>query len=199
MRFPLGRSAKLSPRNAFLLLSVFLLSNPLTHAQGTNTKAVSITCADEIPTGVKVTRVPDADQHKVTISEFSVSPSKNAPTYQLAMQVKNGTDKWCITSFAFTYSFGDARGQEWTAKEYPAVLEFKAQSDLPQPGVVSKSKPAANSPAHRIGIAPGKDEKRVVSDLFNYIQPRPGSYFDGFHLISAEINYCMGYPLTSAK
>jgi hypothetical protein len=49
-----------------------------------------------------------------------------------------------------------------------------------------------HSVAHSVGMAPGKDEKRVVFDLYNYIQPRPTGFFDGFHLISAEIKYSIG-------
>jgi hypothetical protein len=115
------------------------------------------------------------------------------------MQVKNGTDNWCITSFALRYSFGDARGQEWIANEYPAVMGFRTELGATQPVKVSKSAAAVNSAVHSVGIAPGRDEKRVVFDLYDYIQPRPTGYFDGFHLISAVINYCMGYTLTKTK
>jgi hypothetical protein len=148
--------------------------------------------------GVKIVRLPDAEQHKVAISELSVSASKDAPTYDLAMRIKNGTDNWCITSFGLTYLLGDARGQEWLANEYPAVVEFKTQSAKPAVVKVGKTSAAAASAPHSIGMAPGRDEKRVVFDLYDYIQVRPTGYFDGFHLISAEIKYCMGYTLTKA-
>jgi hypothetical protein len=198
MSLPLGRTAILSPRNTVLLLSAFLLCATSAHAKGGDA-AVPTTCANEIPVGVKVTKIPEAEQLKVTISEFSVSASKSAKTYDLAMRVKNGTDNWCITSFAFTYSLGDARGQEWIANEYPPVMEFKTQLDSPAPVKQSKSAPALNLPAHSAGMSPGRDEKRVVFDLYDYIQPRPTSYFDGFHLISADVKYCMGYMLAKAK
>jgi len=182
-----------------LALSVFLLCVASSHAQGIDANAVPISCANEIPIGVKVTRIPEADQHKVVISDFSVSASKNAPTYDLAMRIQNGTDAWCITSFALTYLFGDARCQAGVAHEYPAVMEFRAQFDAPGPGKGHNPSPSPSSAAHGVGMAPGKDQKRVVFDLYNYIQPRPTGNFDGFHLISAEIKYCMGYTLTKVK
>ena len=182
-----------------LALSAFLLCVASSHAQKNDANAVPISCANEIPVGVKVIRVPEADQHKVVISDFGVSASKDAPTYDLAMRIRNGTDTWCITSFALTYLFGDARGQEWVANEYPAAMEFRAQFDTPAPGKGHKPSPSASSAARGVGLAPGKDQKRVVFDLYNYIQPRPTGNFDGFHLISAKIKYCMGYTLTKAK
>ena len=199
MSFLLGRAAKLIWCNATFLLAVLLLCVASSHAQATDAKATAPSaCANEIPTGVKVVRLPDADQRKVTISEFSISTNKDASTYDLAMHVKNGTDNWCITSFAFVYSLGDARGQEWTANEYPAVLNFKTQADA-VPVSTHKSKSAIVPVPHNVGIAPGKDEKRMVFNLYNYIQPRPSGFFDGFHLISAEIKFCMGYMLTQPK
>ena len=72
---------------------------------------------------------PEAAQ--ATISDFSVSANKDPHTYDLSMQIKNGTTAWCITSMAFTYVFGDARGQEWTANEYPSVVNFKEKSNSP--------------------------------------------------------------------
>jgi hypothetical protein len=152
-------------------------------------------CAAEIPTGVKVIRVPDAEQKKVTVSDFSVSPAKDPETYDLSMHIKNGTDNWCITSLAVTYVFGDARGQEWTANEYPAVTQFKIGSKSAPP----KTGKTAPEPLANVGMPPGKDERRTLSDVYNYIQPRPTGYFDGFHLISAEIKYCMGYTLANGK
>lgn len=194
MRLFPKRLAKLTAPSA--ILAVGLVLCPVSaNAQAADSKALPTTCTAEIPTGVKVVRVPDAEQHKVTISDFSVTASKDAQTYDLAMQVKNGTDNWCITSLGVTYVLGDARGQEWTANEYPAVVEFKAPPEPPK----HKSKAAANPPAHSIGMAPGDDEKRLLSDLYSYIQPRPTGYFDGFHLISAEIKYCMGYALGKGK
>lgn len=178
-----------------LLLSAFLLYTAATHAQGKDASAGPTSCANEIPVGVKVIKLPDAEQHKVAISDFSVSASKDAPTYDLAMRVKNGTDNWCITSFGLTYLLGDARGQEWLANEYPAVLEFKTQLDSPTPAKGSKIAAAKPVP-HSVGMAPGRDEKRVVFDLYDYFPVRPKEYFDGFHLISADIKYCMGYMLT---
>jgi hypothetical protein len=148
---------------------------------------------------VKVIRLPEAEQHKVTISDFSVSASKDVPTYDLAMSIKNGTDNWCITSFAFTYLFEDARGQEWLANEYPAVMSFRTHLDSPALVKVGKTAPAVHSTPHSVGMAPGREEKRVVFDLYDYIQTRPTGYFDGFHLISSEIKYCMGYMLTKTQ
>ena len=148
--------------------------------------------------GVKVIRLPEGEQHRVTVSEFSLSASKDAATYDLSMRIKNGTDSWCITSLALTYLLGDARGQEWLANEYPAVMEFKTQIP-PVVGKRGKTASGVNSAPHSVGLAPGTDEKRVVFDLYDYIQTRPTGYFDGFHLISAEIKYCMGYMLTKSQ
>ena len=180
-----------------MLLVALSLCPIRSNAQAADSKPLPTTCTDQIPTGVKVTRVPEAEQHKVAISDFSLSESKDPQTYDLVMQVKNGTDNWCITSLGVTYVLGDARGQEWTANEYPAVVEFKAPPEPPKPG--HKTKAAADLPAHSIGMAPGDDEKRLLPDLYSYIQPRPSGYFDGFHLISAEIKYCMGYMLGKGK
>ena len=190
-------NAKIILRNTMLLLSALLACTAPAHAQGKDASAGPTSCANEIPVGVKVVRLPDAEQHKVAISELSVSASKDAPTYDLAMRIKNGTDNWCITSFGLTYLLGDARGQEWVANEYPAVVEFKTQPA--KPAVVKVGKTSAAAAPHSIGMAPGLDEKRVVFDLYDYIQVRPTGYFDGFHLISAEIKYCMGYMLTKAQ
>src|SRR5579872_396558 len=169
-----------------------LLFVNVTRAQSSGAKP-SGSCAAEIPTGVKVVRVPDMEQKKVTVSDFSISPAKDPETYDLSMQIKNGTDNWCVTSLAVTYVFGDARGQEWTANEYPAVTQFKTGSKSAQAAKTAKPTP---EPAPDVGMPPGKDERRILADVYNYIQPRPSGYFDGFHLISAEIKYCMGYTLT---
>jgi hypothetical protein len=157
-------------------------------------------CTGDIPFGVKVVRLPDAEQKKVLISDFSVSPNKDAMTYDLAMRVKNGS-AWCLTSLAITYVLGDARGQEWTANEYPAVMAFTTHA----PSADDKAKPEDKAKAdkakavpHAVGMPPGHEEKRTLFDLYNYIQPRPTGFFDGFHLISAEIKSCMGYLLTKA-
>lgn len=155
-------------------------------------------CSTEIPTGVRVIRMPEDQQHKVAISDFNVSTSKDPDTYNLAMDIKNGTDNWCVTSLGVTYVFGDARGQEWTANEYPAVLNFKDHVDSPQPVKKAKRAPPP-PPAPNVGMPPGKEEKRLLINVYDYIQPRPEGYFDGFHLISAEIKYCMGYSLTESK
>ena len=182
-----------------LLLSALLVCTVSGYAQGRAANGAPASCTNEIPVGVKVIRVPDAEQHKVTISDFSLTASKDAPTYDLSMRIKNSTDNWCITSFALTYALGDARGQEWVANEYPTVMEFKIRPDSPVPVTGSKVAPAVDSPPHSVGMAPGQDEKRVVFDLYNYIQQRPTGYFDGFHLISAEMKYCMGYIITKAQ
>jgi len=157
-------------------------------------------CTGDIPFGVKVVRLPDAEQKKILISDFSVSPNKDTMTYDLAMRVKNGS-AWCLTSLAITYVLGDARGQEWTANEYPAVMAFTTHA----PSADDKAKPEdkvkadkAKAAPHAVGMPPGHEEKRIVFDLYNYIQPRPTGLFDGFHLISADIKSCMGYPLTKA-
>ena len=190
-----GRS-KHTLRITLVLLPALLLCAAPGRAQNNDPSGAS--CASEIPVGVKVVRLPEAEQHKVTVSEFSLSANKDAATYDLSMRIKNGTDSWCITSLALTYLLGDARGQEWLANEYPAVMEFRTQ---PPPLLVKGGKTASgvNSAPHSVGLAPGRDEKRVVFDLYDYIQTRPTGYFDGFHLISAEIKYCMGYMLTKSQ
>ena len=190
-----GRS-KHTLRITLVLLPALLLCAAPGRAQNNDPSGAS--CASEIPVGVKVVRLPEAEQHKVTVSEFSLSANKDAATYDLSMRIKNGTDSWCITSLALTYLLGDARGQEWLANEYPAVMEFKTQIS---PLLVKGGKTASgvNSAPHSVGLAPGTDEKRVVFDLYDYIQTRPTGYFDGFHLISAEIKYCMGYMLTKSQ
>lgn len=160
----------------------------------------SATCGKEIPTGVKVVKIPEADQHKLTISDFSMSTNHDAATYNLTMQVKNGTDNWCVTSFGLTYLFGDARGQEWTANEYPTVLQFKSEPDSPpRPVKARKPAPSPDPIPHDVGIVPGGNEKRTVFNVYNYIESHPRGLFDGFHLITAEIKYSMGYSLTKAK
>ena len=189
-------SAAINLRGKLLLLSVLLLCAVSAHAQGKKPNPGQTSCANEIPVGVKVIRLPDAEQHKVTVSDFSIMPGKGAATYDLAMRIKNGTS-WCVTSLALTYSLGDARGQEWVANEYPAVVEFKTQPDTPAKD--GKSAPPGGAPSHSVGMTPGKEEKRVVFDLYDYIQPRPTGYFDGSHLISAEMKYCMGYIITKAQ
>ena len=190
-----GRS-KHTLRITLVLLPALLLCAVCSHAQGKDPGGAS--CATEIPVGVKVIRLPEGEQHRVTVSEFSLSASKDAATYDLSMRIKNGTDSWCITSLALTYLLGDARGQEWLANEYPAVMEFRTQ---PPPLLVKGGKTASgvNSAPHSVGLAPGTDEKRVVFDLYDYIQTRPTGYFDGFHLISGDIKYCMGYMLTKSQ
>jgi hypothetical protein len=187
-------TVKVIIRIATLMLGLFLFVGGA-RAQSSNSKPPA-PCAAEIPTGIKVVRVPDTEQKKVTLSDFSVSAAKDPETYDLAMQIKNGTDNWCLTSLAVTYVFGDARGQEWTANEYPAVMQFKAGNKSAQPAKTGKPAP---DPVADVGMPPGKDERRTLSDVYNYIQPRPSGYFDGFHLISAEIKYCMGYNLPDHK
>jgi len=175
-------------RSLLALLPALLLCAFSTFGQAKDTGE---TCVADIPVGVKVIRLPDAEQHRVTVSELSLSANNDPATYDLSMRIKNGTDNWCITSLGLTYLLGDARGQEWLANEYPAVVEFRTQ---PPPGLVkAKTLARVNSPRHAASLAPGVDEKRVVFDLYDYIQPRPSGPFDGFHLISAEIKYCLGY------
>ena len=195
MNSPSAGRAKHPLRITLALLPAFLLCAASGYGQGKETGGGK--CVAEIPVGVRVIRLPEAEQHRVTISEFSLSASKDAATYDLSMRIKNGTESWCITSLALTYLLGDARGQEWLANEYPAVMEFKTR---PSPGLVKgKSASGLSAALHSVSLAPGGDEKRVVFDLYDYIQPRPSGYFDGFHLISAEIKYCMGYTLTKSQ
>ena len=197
MNSPSAGRSKHTLRIALVLLPALLLCAVSSHAQSKDPGGAT-SCATEIPVGVKVIRLPEAEQRRVTVSEFSLSASKETPTYDLSMRVKNGTDSWCITSLALTYLLGDARGQEWLANEYPAVMEFKTQIS-PVIGKRGKTASGVNSAPHSVGLAPGTDEKRVVFDLYDYIQTRPTGYFDGFHLISAEIKYCMGYMLTKSQ
>ena len=187
-----------SRKPVFLLAGLLFLAASLS-AQSDGAKAAPPTCGTEIPTGVRVIRMPEADQRSVTASDFGVSASTTAETYDLSMQIKNGTGKWCITSMALTYVFGDARGQEWTANEYPAVMNFKTKAELAPSVKTVKAAVSSKPPAANVGMAPGKDQRRVVFDVYNYIQPRPAGYFDGFHLISAQINYCMGYLVGESK
>jgi len=196
MNTPSAGRSKNTLRITLVLLPALLLCAAPGRAQNNDPSGAS--CASEIPVGVKVIRLPEGEQHRVTVSEFSLSASKDAATYDLSMRIKNGTDSWCITSLALTYLLGDVRGQEWLANEYPAVMEFRTQ---PPPLLVKGGKTASgvNSAPHSVGLAPGRDEKRVVFDLYDYIQTRPTGYFDGFHLISAEIKYCMGYMLTKSQ
>jgi hypothetical protein len=191
MDFPLAGGATINPRKRVFLLLALLLCTAFGRAQEKKPSAAPASCTKEIPVGVKVVRLPDAEQHKVTLSDFSISASKDPATYDLSMRIKNGTS-WCVTSFALTYFLGDARGQEWVANEYPTVVEFKTKADAP----VKEGKAAP--PPHSVGMLPGHEETRVVFDLYNYIQPRPVGYFDGFHLISAEVKNCMGYMITKA-
>src|SRR5208282_4622329 len=143
MNYPSAGRARIILGNTLALLPALLLCTVSSHAQGKDANARPASCASEIPVGVKVIRLPEAEQHKVTISDFSVLASKDAATYDLAMRIKNGTDNWCITSFAFTYLLGDARGQEWLANEYPAVMEFRTQLD--SLAFVKESKTAAGA------------------------------------------------------
>jgi hypothetical protein len=181
------------PQKTLLLLSLLLLPTLSARAQGKKPKAPAV-CTGEIPVGVKVVRLPEAEQRKVTLSAFNVSPAKDSETYDLAMRIKNGT-AWCLTSLALTYELGDARGQQWVANEYPAVMEFKTHADPPK---TNKTAPANPSGVHSVGMPPGQEETRILFDLYNYIQPRPAGFFDGFHLISAEVKYCMGYLLSKS-
>jgi hypothetical protein len=193
MIFPFRRR-----RAVFLALTLFLGASCV-FAQEPNATG-SPTCGKEIPTGVKVIRIPEADQRKLTISDFGISTDHDAATYDLSMQVKNGTDNWCVTSFALTYLFGDARGQEWTANEYPTVLQFKSEPDAtPRPAKARKPASSANPISHDMGITPGGNKKRTVFNVYNYIESHPSGLFDGFHLITAEIKYSMGYSLAKAK
>ncbi len=203
LSFPSRRGATSTRRHAprELALLALLLCTASAHAQAKPANAAKPSCAGEIPFGVKVVRLPDSEQKKVSLSDFSVSTRQDAMTYDLAMSVKNGSATWCVTSLAITYSFGDARGQEWVANEYPAVLSFTthlpAGDDKSKDGKAkdAKAKPA---PPHTVGMPPGHEEKRTMFDVYFYIQPRPMGLFDGFHLISAEIRSCTGYPLTKA-
>jgi hypothetical protein len=193
MIFPVRRR-----KAAFLALALFL-GTSCVFAQE-HAAIGSTTCGKEIPTGVRIVRIPDADQRKLTISDFNISTHHDASTYDLTMQVKNGTDNWCVTSLALTYLFGDARGQEWTANEYPTVLQFKSGSDsTPRPASARKSASSADPIPHNVGIVPGGNETRTVFNVYNYIESHPSGLFDGFHLITAEIKYTMGYSLTKAK
>ena len=187
-----------------LALLALLLFAASAHPQA-KPPAAAKPCTGEIPFGVKVVRLPDAEQKKVTLSDFSVSAREDVMTYDLAMRIKNGSATWCITSLAITYVLGDARGQEWVANEYPAVMQFTTHVASADDKSNEKSSDKADdkpkdakpkTPPHGVGMPPGKEEKRIVFDLYNYIQPRPMGLFDGFHLISAEVKSCIGYPLT---
>jgi hypothetical protein len=177
-----------------LAVVAFLLCAVSARAQANDPSKIA--CPSEIPVGVKVVKLPDAELHKVAVSDFALSTSKDSATYNLAMRIKNGTADWCITSLAFVYSFEDARGQEWTAHEYPAVQRFTMK---PVPDPAKPKKAASEAPKHSVGLSPGQDENRVVFDVYDYIQPRPLEIFDGFHLTSGEIKSCLGYVLTKSK
>jgi hypothetical protein len=200
----LHRRATVSLRCAAfaLLTAALLLASSSVHAQARPAPAAKPGCTGEIPFGVKVVRLPDAEQKKVVVSEFSVSPREDAMTYDLAMRVSNGS-AWCLTALAITYVLGDARGQEWVANEYPAVMQFTTRLPTSEDQSADKSgdKPKAKpkAPPHAVGMPPGHEEKRIVFDIYDYIQPRPSGLFDGFHLISAEVKSCMGYPLSKSQ
>jgi len=194
-----SRRATIVLRRALLALPALVLCAASAYAQAKPAGVAKPSCTGEIPFGVKVARLPDAEQKKVALSEFSISARQDPMTYDLAMRIKNGSAAWCVTSLAITYVLGDARGQEWVANEYPAVMEFTthlASADDKVKDDKAKDAKAKAAPPHGVGMPPGKEEKRIVFDLYNYIQPRPMGLFDGFHLISAEIKSCTGYPLT---
>jgi hypothetical protein len=207
IRPPKITAARAACAKTLPLLALLLCATPA-HAQAkppaapTPAPAAKGVCTGDIPFGVKVVRLPDPEQKKVLIADFSISPNKDAVTYDLAMRVKNGSTTWCLTSLAITYVLGDARGQEWTANEYPAVMAFTTHSpstgDKAKPEDKAKADKAKAAAPHGVGMPPGQEEKRIMFDLYNYIQPRPTGLFDGFHLISAEIKSCMGYPLTKS-
>jgi hypothetical protein len=186
---------RMTVRNTILLALAVWLCALSAEAQGTGPS--TLVCPKEIPPGVQVAKLPDAEQLKVTVSDFSVSTSKDSASYDLAMQIKNGTADWCVTSLALAYSLGDARGQEWIAYEYPAVKRFTMKLDSPKPSKEKESSPSLA--AHSVGLSPGQTEKRTVFDVYDYIQPRPTESFDGFHIISAEIKSCMGYQPGKTK
>jgi len=198
------KRASIILRDAAFVLPALLVLHPAPargQAKSASASASKPSCTGEIPYGVKVVRFPDAEQRKVTISDFSVSTREAAMTYDLAMRVKNGSDTWCVTSLAITYVFGDARGQEWMANEYPAVMAFTTHLPAANDKSGDKNKdgkPKPAEPPHAVGLPPGHEENRIVFDLYFYIQPRPLGLFDGFHLISADVKSCMGYPLTKA-
>jgi hypothetical protein len=177
---------------AVLALMLFAFS-----ARAQANDAGKLACSNEIPVGVRVVKLPAAELHNVAVSDFALSTGKDGATYNLAMEVKNGTADWCITSFTLAYKFQDARGQEWTAYEYPAVTRFTTKPAT-DPAVKPK-KPIREGPKHSVGLSPGQDESRVVFDVYDYIQPRPLEIFDGFHLTSGEIKSCLGYMLTKSK
>jgi len=159
--------------------------------------------------------LPDAEQQKLALSDFDIAVNRDTSTYDLKMHVKNGTDGWCVTSLGILYTFGDARGQEWVANEYPAVKKFSLVRETPQQAKTAAARgaaPAAGanparangtaganaapaSASHSAGLSPGQDEQRTMFDVYFYIQPRPLELFDGFHLISAQIKSSLGYLL----
>ena len=171
------------------LLSVMAVLVCAVSVQAQVTDTSKLVCPDEIPAGIRVIRLPDAEQQKVVVSDFSVAVNKDT-SYDLTMNIMNGSDSWCVTSLGIAYLFEDARGQEWVANEYPAVKRFTMKADAPVPPKGQKS--AAPSPApHSVGLMPGQDETRVLFDVYFYIQPRPVEHFDGFHIVSAEIKSCL--------
>ncbi len=153
-------------------------------------------CPSEIPAGTKIVRLPVSEQPKITVSDFNLSLTKDGASYDLTMRIKNGTDNWCLTSFAPPHSFGDARGQEWIANEYPVAKRFTTKPDPPSsPG----QKSALRSSNHSVGLNPSQDEIRTLFDVYDYIQPRPLATFDGFHIISGEVRLSFGYTLDKSK
>jgi hypothetical protein len=190
-----GRAARDAMKNVALLALTLLFCASAAGAQGTATG--NLTCPNEIPTGVKIVRLPATDQAKITVSDFSLATTKDDAGYDLTMRIKNNTENWCVTSLALAYSFGDARGQEWVANEYPAVKRFTTKPHSPLP--VKGEKFVSSSSPHSVGLNPRQDETRVLFDIYDYIQPRPTGTFDGFHVISGEIKFCMGYLLDKPK
>jgi hypothetical protein len=47
--------------------------------------AGKLACSNEIPAGVKVVKLPEAELHQVTVSDFALSSSKDGATFNLGM------------------------------------------------------------------------------------------------------------------
>ena len=73
-----------------------------------------------------------------------------------------------------------------------------AADDKPKDDKAKDAKEPSRRPRTPSACRRARRKSASSSTSTIYIQPRPMGLFDGFHLISADIKSCMGYPLTKA-